>query len=393
MPIKKAIAKKPAAKKKPTPKKKPAGDSKNMIKPGATIGIIGGGQLGRMMAVAASQLGYRTHVFSPEKDSPAQQVATQTTHAEYDDAKAMQRFGESVDVVTYEFENIHYKHVELLEKMGKLRPSMQILRLSQHRGREKDFLNSIGVATAPFRLVTSAKEVEKARLDLGMPGILKTARFGYDGKGQVSVAAKAAVSRCWQALATDEAVYEAYIDFQCELSVIVARNPVSGAVAYPVVQNIHQNHILHTTIAPAPVSKNIRQKAKEIAIKIADALDLQGILAIEMFLTKSGQILVNELAPRPHNSGHWTMDACVTSQFEQSIRAVCNLPLGSTLRLFDAVMKNLIGEDVHLWYDYLSEPDTKLHLYGKTQVRPGRKMGHVTQLIHKKKPEPRKKKN
>ena len=375
-------------------KKKPAiSRKKNVIHPGATIGIIGGGQLGRMMAQAAAVLGYRTHIFTPEKDSPASQVATQTTIADYADTKAMQKFGEAVDVVSYEFENIHYEFLAPIQKLGKLRPSVDILRISQHRAREKDFLNSIGVKTAPFRLVTSAKEVEKARLELGMPGIVKTARFGYDGKGQVKLAKKADVDGCWKALATDEAVYEAYVPFVCELSVIVARNPESGAVAYPAVQNIHKNHILDTTIAPAPVGKDIRRKAERIALKVADALDLQGILAIEMFLTKEGQILVNELAPRPHNSGHWTMDACVTSQFEQSIRAICNLPLGAPDRLFNAIMKNLIGEDIHLWYDYLSQPDTKVHLYGKTQVRPGRKMGHVTQLIRREKPEKTKKKN
>lgn len=357
-----------------------------VINPGSTIGIIGGGQLGRMMCAAAAELGYHTHVYTPEKNSPAEQVASKTTVAAYEDEKALKRFAESVDVVTYEFENIPHTSLALLEQTVQVSPSATILRLSQHRAREKDFLNRHGISTAPFALVTSAAEAGQARLNIGERGILKTAEFGYDGKGQVSINAKTDCEQAWKALATTEAIYEGYVDFDCEISVIVARNKCSGTVAYPPVLNIHKNHILDTTVAPAPVEKPIRKMAVRIAKEIAEALDLCGILAVEMFVTKEGKVLVNELAPRPHNSGHWTMDACITSQFEQSIRAVCGLPLGSTRRLYNAVMTNLIGEDVHKWREYLEHPNTKVHLYGKTEVRPGRKMGHVTQLGRKAKP-------
>lgn len=355
------------------------------INPGATIGIIGGGQLGKMLAVAAARLGYRTHVYTPEKDSPAQQVASVTTVADYADTKALSQFAKSVDVVTYEFENIPHASLSLLEKTVTVSPSADILRLSQHRAREKDFLNQAGVKTAPFMLVRSAAEVKQARLKIGAPGILKTAEFGYDGKGQVTIQKNTNADQAWAALSTKEAIYEGFIDYAMEISVIVARNEISGMAAYPPVQNIHKNHILDTTIVPAPLAKSVRKKAIDAAFAIAKALNLRGLLAVEMFVTKKGDILVNEIAPRPHNSGHWTIDACATSQFEQTVRAICGLPLGSTRRLQNAIMKNLIGEEVNLWYDYLQEPDTKVHLYGKTEIRPGRKMGHITQLVRKKK--------
>lgn len=356
------------------------------IEPGATIGIIGGGQLGRMMAIAAARLGYRTHIFTPETDSPAQQVASQTTIAEYDDIAALTAFAESVAVVTYEFENIPHASLSLLEKTVQVSPSADILRLSQNRVREKTMLNKHGIATAPWRKVTSAAELEQARRDIGAPGVLKTSEMGYDGKGQIKIEADTDAATAWQSLRTDEAIYEAFIAFECEVSVIAARNEMSGCVAFPTVQNIHHNHVLDTTVAPAPIEKSIRRDAMFTAKSIAEVLDLRGILAVEMFVTRDGKVLVNELAPRPHNSGHWTLDACVTSQFEQSIRAICGLPLGSPRRLYNAVMKNLIGDDVHLWYDYLQEPNTKVHLYGKKEVRAGRKMGHITRLGKKAKP-------
>lgn len=355
------------------------------IEPGSTIGIIGGGQLGRMLAIAAARLGYRTHVFTPETDSPAQQVASQTTVAAYDDVKALKAFAAQVAVVTYEFENIPHESLSLLENAVTVSPSADILRVSQHRAREKKTLNKNGIATAPYAFVRSPEEVVKARAELGK-GILKTAEFGYDGKGQVTIDKFTDCGDAWKQLATTEAVYEAFVDFECEISVIVARNEMSGCVAFPPVQNIHKNHILNTTIAPAPLEKPVRKEAVAVAKSIAEALDLRGILAVEMFVTRDFKILVNELAPRPHNSGHWTIDACVTSQFEQSIRAICGLPLGSPRRLYNAVMKNLIGDEVHQWYDYLQEPNTKVHIYGKKEVRAGRKMGHITRLGKKAKP-------
>jgi 5-(carboxyamino)imidazole ribonucleotide synthase len=356
------------------------------IEPGATIGIIGGGQLGRMLAIAAARLGYRTHVFTPETDSPAQQVASQTTIAAYDDIEALRRFADDVAVVTYEFENIPHASLAFLEQAVQVSPSASILRLSQHRGREKQMLVDNGIAIAPYRFVTSAEELEAAVKAIGVPGVLKTAELGYDGKGQIKIDKGADSAAVWAALGGAEAVYEAFIPFECEVSVIVARNEMSGCVAFPTVQNVHRNHILNLTVAPAPIDKAIRRQASAIARSIAEALDLRGLLAVEMFVTRDGDVLVNELAPRPHNSGHWTIDACVTSQFEQAVRAVCGLPLGSTRRLYNAVMKNLIGDEVHQWYDYLQEPNTKLHLYGKKEVREGRKMGHITRLGKKAKP-------
>lgn len=356
------------------------------IDPGATIGIIGGGQLGRMLAIAAARLGYRTHIFTPEADSPAQQVASQTTIAAYDDAQALAAFAGAVDVVTYEFENIPHASLTLLERTVAVSPSADILRLSQNRVREKAMLNAHGIATAPWRAVRSAEDAIAAAAELGVPGVLKTAELGYDGKGQAMVQPDTDLAAAWETLHADEAVYEGFIHFECEISVIVARNEMSGCVAFPAVQNIHVHHILDTTIAPAPIDKAIRKQAEAIAKSIAEALDLCGILAVEMFVSREGDVVVNELAPRPHNSGHWTIDACVTSQFEQAIRAICGLPLGSPRRLYDAVMKNLVGEDVHQWYDYLQDPNTKVHLYGKKEVREGRKMGHVTRLGKKAKP-------
>lgn len=356
------------------------------IAPGATIGIIGGGQLGRMLAIAAARLGYRTHVFTPETDSPAQQVASQTTIAAYDDMGALKQFAESVAVVTYEFENIPHASLSFLEKAVQVSPSADILRLSQHRGREKAMLKQHGIAIAPYAEVTSAESLKKAMQEIGTPGVLKTSELGYDGKGQLAIDAGSDPAAMWEGLNTSEAVYEAFVQFECEISVIVARNEMSGCVAFPTVQNIHKNHILDTTVAPAPIEKPLRRQAVAIAKSIAEVLDLRGVLAVEMFVTRDGDVLVNELAPRPHNSGHWTIDACVTSQFEQSIRAICGLPLGSPRRLYNAVMKNLIGKDVLQWYDYLQEPNTKVHLYGKKEVREGRKMGHITRLGKKAKP-------
>lgn len=352
------------------------------ILPGATIGIIGGGQLGRMLALDAARLGYKTHIFTPEEDSPASHVSTHTTVAAYDDMAALKAFAESVDVITYEFENIPHESLNFLAGAKTVSPSADILRISQNRIREKSILNSHGITTAPWRKVTSLDELEKAAHDLGVPGVLKTSELGYDGKGQFKITRETVLADVFEQLHGAEAVYEGFVEFEAEISVIVARNEL-GMEVYAPVQNIHVNHILDTTIAPAPVGKSIRKRAMAIARHIAEVLHLRGLLAVEMFVGRDGEVVVNELAPRPHNSGHWTMDACVTSQFEQALRAICGLPLGSTRRQFDAVMKNLVGKDVEHWYDYMQDPRTKVHLYGKAEVREGRKMGHVTRLGEK----------
>lgn len=351
-----------------------------MIRPGATIGIIGGGQLGRMMAVAAAELGFYVHIFDREKDCPASQVACKTTVAEYSDTKALQEFANAVDAITFEFENIPYESLELLERSKPVCPSANILKISRNRVREKTFINQLSIDTAHFRRITHLAELEEAVHELGLPAVLKTTELGYDGKGQVTLREGSDLATAWKSLNTSEAILEGFVEFIKEISVIVARGADGRTVTYVPVENIHMNHILDTTIAPAPISAKLSQDAEKIAVKIAEALNLCGLLAVEMFVTKDNRVLVNELAPRPHNSGHWTLDACVTSQFEQAIRAVVGLPLGSTKRLCDARMKNLIGDDVRNIDVYLADKNAKLHLYGKKEVRAGRKMGHVTIL-------------
>jgi 5-(carboxyamino)imidazole ribonucleotide synthase len=349
-----------------------------MILPGATIGIIGGGQLGRMLAVAASTLGYKTHIFTPEQDSPASHVATFTTIAPYNDAKALEEFANAVDVITFEFENVPHESLEMLESKKPVCPSAHVLKISRNRLREKTFINEQGIPTASFAKVTSVKELKDAAMAVRFPAILKTTELGYDGKGQITMRAGSDLRVTWDAINTSEAILESFVEFRMEISVIVARGKNGETRTYTPVQNIHKNHILDSTIAPAPINKALADKAEAIAVKIAKALHLQGLLAVEMFVSsEDDEILVNEIAPRPHNSGHWTMDAAITSQFEQAIRAVCGLPLGSTEMLCNAEMKNLIGNEVKEWEKYLKDPHAKLHLYGKKEIRPGRKMGHV----------------
>ena len=351
-----------------------------MIPPGSIIGIIGGGQLGRMMANAASELGYRVHIFTPEHNSPACEVCWKTTIADYSDTQALQAFADEVDVITFEFENVPHESLALLESKKPVRPSAKILEISRNRVREKSFINDLGIGTAKWYKVTTAEELEQAVKKIGIPSVLKTSELGYDGKGQVAIRAQADLANAWESLKTQEAILEAFVDFSMEISVLVARGENGETQVYVPVQNIHKHHILGTTIAPAPVDKKLAGNTEAIAVKIATALDLKGLLAVEMFVTRDNEILVNELAPRPHNSGHWTMDACATSQFEQVIRAICSLPLGTSARHSDAEMKNLIGDDVKEWRKYLSTPNAKLHLYGKKEIRVGRKMGHVTFL-------------
>ncbi|MGH7000191.1 MAG: 5-(carboxyamino)imidazole ribonucleotide synthase [Stellaceae bacterium] len=354
-----------------------------MILPGATIGIVGGGQLGRMTVLAAARLGYRCHIFSPDADGPAKQVTPYATTAAYDDREALERFAAAVDVATYEFENVPLDTAKALSALKPLRPGAGALEIAQDRLKEKYFLRGIGVATTAFRSIESPAQLSRALAEIGPRGVLKTVRLGYDGKGQVMIGPDTDAAAAWSSLATTVAVLEGFVDFACELSSIVARNEKGEIAAYPAVENRHVNHILDTTVAPAAVPAAVAAEAERIARYVAERLDLVGLLAVEMFLTKSGELLVNELAPRPHNSGHWTIDACATSQFEQLVRAICGLPLGSTERHANAVMKNLIGDEVETWREALTDPTAHLHLYGKGKPSPGRKMGHVTRLLPK----------
>ncbi len=351
-----------------------------VIPPGSTIGIFGGGQLGRMLVNAASRLGYKTHVYCPEKDSPAFEVATDYTVAPYENTIALKDFLTKVDVVTFEFENIPSDSLKLLEDTLPVRPSPDLLQISQNRLREKNFINAHEIPTTNYHRVTSADELDRAVERVGLPAILKTTELGYDGKGQVRIKNAEDAQDAWENLGEVECVLEAVVDFELEVSVIVARGLNGQQASFSPVENIHKNHILDKTIAPANLSQSLSKKAQKYALTLAKAADLRGLLAVEMFVTKQGEVLINELAPRPHNSGHWTMDACVTSQFEQQIRAVCNLPLGGTERICDAVMHNLIGDQVNDWQDHIKNPHAKVHLYGKKEARPGRKMGHVTIL-------------
>lgn len=362
----------------------PGSDTPAVLAPGATIGILGGGQLGRMTATAAARLGYRCHIFCQSPDEPAAQVAHQTTVAAFDDTDALDRFAAAIDVATLEFENIPLGSVEYLEARVAVRPGSKALAVAQDRVKEKDFVTAAGIATAPYRAVANSDELAGAVADLGTPAVLKTTRLGYDGKGQVRIDADTNLDDAWAQSgagpSTGGAILEGFVDFEREISVIAARGNDGATASYVPVENRHANHILDQTIVPAPVSGDVAAAATDIAHRLAASLELAGLLAVEMFVARDGSVLVNEIAPRPHNSGHWTIDACAVSQFELLVRAVCGLPLGSTERNADATMKNLIGGDVDDWQAYLADPAARLHLYGKAETRPGRKMGHVTWL-------------
>jgi 5-(carboxyamino)imidazole ribonucleotide synthase len=352
-----------------------------MLAPGATIGILGGGQLGRMTALAAARLGYRCHVFADEPDSPTAQVCGEATVAEFADRWALERFAGAVDIITFEFENIPAEAVRWVADLKPVLPRPEILEIAQDRLREKDFLRSIDVETAAYRKISDPTALLRAIHDFGYPAVLKTVRLGYDGKGQVTLTPEIEAEEAWRRMGGESGILESFVDFACEISVIVARGANGAWATYPPVENQHVNHVLDTTIAPARIPADTAIRAEAIARHVAEKLDLVGVLAVEMFVTEGGAILVNEIAPRPHNSGHWTIDACLTSQFEQLVRAICGLPLGSVKHHSDAVMKNLLGGDVANWRDALNDPLAKLHLYGKTEIQPGRKMGHVTRLI------------
>jgi 5-(carboxyamino)imidazole ribonucleotide synthase len=353
----------------------------NALAPGSVIGILGGGQLGRMTALAAARLGYRTHVFTPEADGPACQVTDRVTLSGFGDRAALDAFAAVVDVATYEFENVPHAAVAHLAGRMPVRPGPEALSTCQDRVAEKDFAHRRGIATAPWRAVDDRVGLDAAIAAIGLPAVLKTRRDGYDGKGQVMLRAAAEAGAAWARMAGRPAILEGFVPFRRELSVIAARGLDGAILCYPAVENRHRDHILAETVAPAPGLPEVRAvEAEAIATTLARDLAIVGLLAVELFETAEGALLVNELAPRPHNSGHWTMDACTTDQFEQFVRAVSGLPLGPVGRFADAVMTNLIGDEVASWPTLLAEPGARLHLYGKTETRPGRKMGHVNRV-------------
>ncbi|HWA79890.1 MAG TPA: 5-(carboxyamino)imidazole ribonucleotide synthase, partial [Acetobacteraceae bacterium] len=352
------------------------------LPPNRTIGIVGGGQLGRMTALAAARLGYRCHILTPEPESPAGQVSAGVTLGDYEDPAALTEFASAVDVITFEFENVSAAGLDLLAALKPVRPAPSVLRTSQDRIAEKSFLNGAGAPTAPWRRVASRADLDLAAAALGLPAVLKTTRLGYDGKGQSLITGPDALDEAFASLAPKPLVLEGFVDFACEISVIAARGEDGRAVAFDVVENRHRHHILDLTLAPAPIPEEIAEEARAIALRVAEALDLVGLIAVEMFVTREGGVLVNEIAPRPHNSGHWTIDACPVSQFELFVRAVAGLPLPLPTRHSDAVMKNLVGpEETALWPEILSAPGLIPHLYGKQEARAGRTMGHVTRLF------------
>ncbi|MEI7606541.1 MAG: 5-(carboxyamino)imidazole ribonucleotide synthase [Rhodospirillaceae bacterium] len=351
------------------------------LPPGSTLGMLGGGQLGRMTALAAARLGYRVHVFTPEPDSPCAEVSAAATVADFSDEAALAAFADAVDVVTLEWENVPPESVSALARRVVVRPGAAVLAVTRDRIREKTFVNCLGISTAPWRPVHSAADVADALREVGRPAVLKVARLGYDGKGQLLLGPDADPETSWNGLAAGhalDAVVEGFVEFACEISVIVARGADGAMRSYPAVENQHRHHILARTIVPARIAPAVAAEADGIARRITEALGVVGLLAVEMFVGRDGSVLVNELAPRPHNSGHWTMDACATSQFEQLVRAVCGLPLGDTAATGPAMMDNLIGDEVERWRELVAAPAARLHLYGKREVRPGRKMGHVT---------------
>ncbi|MFV0409171.1 MAG: 5-(carboxyamino)imidazole ribonucleotide synthase [Paracoccus sp. (in: a-proteobacteria)] len=344
------------------------------LPPGAVIGILGGGQLGRMLSVAAARLGYKTHVYEPGA-APAGDVAHAVSLAAYDDAAALRAFAEAVDVITYEFENVPAESLDLLESIRPIRPNRRALAVSQDRLSEKEFLAGLGVKTAPFANVETEADLPAALEVIGTPSILKTRRMGYDGKGQIRFTDTA--QRDWTGAAS---VLEGYVEFSGEISVIVARGVDGQVAAYDPGLNLHEGGILRTTTVPSGVPQRLVTDAVLLAARIVGALDYVGVMGVELFVTPSG-LLVNEIAPRVHNSGHWTQAGCAVDQFEQHIRAVAGLPLGDGKRHADVVMENLIGDDMDRLPDLLAAPDVQLHLYGKAETRPGRKMGHANRII------------
>ncbi len=353
------------------------------ILPGATIGVLGSGQLGRMFAIAARRLGYRVHTFSPDQDSPTGQVADNEIAARYDDLDAIAAFGREVAAITFEFENVPSETIAALGQDVVVRPSGRVLHTTQHRVREKRFLEGAGIPVATFAVVQTDDDLAAGIERVGAPAILKTASFGYDGKGQVRIDRASDAAAAWQAIERRSAVLERVVEFELEISVVVARSHDGAVLDYGAIENAHRNHILDVSVWPARVPEATAAKAVRLARATCEALDVVGVLCVEMFVTAGGDVVVNELAPRPHNSGHLTIDAHVTCQFEQQLRAVCGLPLGSTrAHAPAAAMANLLGDEwadgEPDWAGALAMPGVKLHLYGKTEARKGRKMGHLT---------------
>lgn len=347
--------------------------------------MLGGGQLGRMMAMAAAQLGYRVVVYCPEIDNPAEQVSGGVIHADYEDLDGLEKFMSLVDVVTYEFENIPVATVNAISKKVAVFPSSKVLEISQDRLSEKRFINQLGIETAPFKAVSTIEEARSALRDISYPAVLKTRRFGYDGKGQAIVKSPDDLEQAWKLLDSDSIIIEGFIEFDMEISVLAARGQDGKVSCYVPVENEHKNHILDVSIAPARIAEDLKAMALEQATKIVESLEYVGVLTVEFFVSKtSPKLRVNEIAPRVHNSGHWTIEACTANQFEQHIRAICGLPLGDVGFDGEARMTNLIGDDILMMDVLLAEEGANVHHYGKFDARPGRKMGHVTRLNPKK---------
>ena len=361
------------------------GSNRVKLKPGDTIGILGGGQLGRMLALAAARLGLRCQVFSPDPDSPAFDVVLNATCAEYADVEALELFANDVDVVTYEFENVPAAAAMVLAAKRPVLPSRSALETTQDRLDEKDFVTALGIRTAKYADVSSLASLREAILRIGLPAVLKTRRFGYDGKGQVKIRPGDDFERIWIELGTKSAILEAFVPFEREISVVAARAADGQVECFDVTENEHRDHILKVSRAPAGIPDILAEQARDIASRIATALDYVGVLAVEMFVVPGGSgsgphVLVNEIAPRVHNSGHWTLDGASISQFEQHIRAIAGWPLGKPLRHGHVTMTNLIGDEIDTYEQWLTVPGATVHLYGKGAARPGRKMGHVTQV-------------
>jgi 5-(carboxyamino)imidazole ribonucleotide synthase len=354
-----------------------------IIQPGSTIGLFGSGQLGRMFAMAAKQMGYRVHVFSPDYDSPAGQVADLEVPASYLDLESVSRFAQQVDVITLEFENIPVATIDAASQFATVRPGSRILHITQNRLREKTFLAEAGLPVARFRAIRSLGELESACGEM-LPAVLKTTTLGYDGKGQAAIVQLADASSAWEKLNTTEAILEEFVEFDYEVSVIAARNPQGEMAAYAPIRNAHRNHILDVSVCPSGMDRNLIDEATRMAHTVLAELQAVGVFCVEFFVTTDGRLVINEIAPRPHNSGHLTIEAHLTSQFEQQVRAVCGLQLGLTRQTSPAAMVNLLGDcwnhGVPNWSQALTLPGVKLHLYGKSLPEPGRKMGHLTAI-------------
>lgn len=356
----------------------------NKILPGSTLGMLGGGQLGRMFTIAARTMGYEVLVLDPDKESPAGKLATTHICADYSDQTALDKIAKSCDAITTEFENVPASTLEALAKTKPVRPGAKAISIAQDRIQEKNFLKDNGFYTAPFSVINSLEDLQNNITEIGTPAILKVSRFGYDGKGQFGINDESDIEKAWETLEGEACVLEQRMPLDIEVSVVLARGLQGEVITYPVSENIHEDGILDVSVVPARIDNELESKVLTVAKEIAIALDYVGIMAVEFFIS-NGELLVNEIAPRPHNSGHYTLDACITDQFEQQVRAVCGLPLGDTSLLSPVVMINMLGDIWHggnapKWQKLLDHPNVKLHLYGKREARPGRKMGHFNVL-------------